>query len=294
MDPVSICRGPAMVGVPEPGMVISILRTTAEEEILPRFRRLTAGDIGCKKHPSDLVTTADIEAEKRLSAALTALLAGSVVVGEEGTEAHPQQIAALAGTAPVWLIDPVDGTNNFVEGRACFAIVVGLCLGGQVIAGWIHDPIADETVCAVAGEGAWLISSAGETRLRVAAPRPLEGMRGSLSHRLGKRVERRRTMGLGPALGEIVRYGSTGREYMDLAQGVLHFARYTRLKPWDHAAGVLIHQEAGGVSGLTADGGAYRPEPRVMEETVLLAPDREAWLELNAFFREIERSGTAS
>jgi fructose-1,6-bisphosphatase/inositol monophosphatase family enzyme len=82
----------------------------------------------------------------------------------------------------------------------------------------------------------------------------------------------------------IVRYGCVGREYMDLAGGALDFALYTRLKPWDHAAGVLIHQEAGGFSRITDDGTSYQPAPGIQQTTLLLAPDQAAWQALNAAF----------
>jgi 3-hydroxyisobutyrate dehydrogenase len=78
------------------------------------------------------------------------------------------------------------------------------------------------------------------------------------------------------------RYGSAGREYMDLARGALDFASYARLKPWDHAAGVLIHREAGGFSALRSDGSPYRPAPCIVEDTLLLAPDEGSWRRLHA------------
>jgi fructose-1,6-bisphosphatase/inositol monophosphatase family enzyme len=71
---------------------------------------------------------------------------------------------------------------------------------------------------------------------------------------------------------------------MDLAQGKLDFAQYTRLKPWDHAAGVLIHTEAGGFNRITGSRARYRPRPRIMEETLLLAPDEATWEALHETF----------
>ena len=248
---------------------------------MPRFRQLTDQDIAFKnENPKNLVTTADIEAEKRLSNELTRLLPGSTVVGEEGAEADPSVLSVLAGDAPVWLLDPVDGTYNFARGNDCFAVIVGYCQDGETVAGWIHDPVSDRTAWAVAGEGAWLTNSKGTKRLRVSAPRDVEQMTGSLGNRLAARMQRRRESGLDPVPGRIVRYGCTGREYMDLANGILDFAQYTRLKPWDHAAGVLIHREAGGHSLLTDTGLPYRPEPKILDNTVLLAPDKPCWNDL--------------
>ena len=81
-----------------------------------------------------------------------------------------------------------------------------------------------------------------------------------------------------------MRYGCTGREYIDLGRGTLDFARYQRLKPWDHAAGVLIHGEAGGFSALVEDERPYRPAPPIMDDTVLLAPDEASWRALRTAF----------
>jgi fructose-1,6-bisphosphatase/inositol monophosphatase family enzyme len=68
---------------------------------------------------------------------------------------------------------------------------------------------------------------------------------------------------------------------MDLGRGAIQFAQYTRLKPWDHAAGVLIHHEAGGFNRLRRDCSPYRAEPRIVEETLLLAPDEATWRTLD-------------
>ncbi|MBM3573671.1 MAG: inositol monophosphatase, partial [Alphaproteobacteria bacterium] len=85
-----------------------------------------AGDIKEKTGPKDLVTIADVEAERRLGPVLTDLLPGSVVIGEEAASADPTVLNRLAGEAPVWLIDSVDGTLNFSEGDPRFCVMVPL------------------------------------------------------------------------------------------------------------------------------------------------------------------------
>ncbi len=266
---------------PDSENVIAIIREVAAAEIMPRFRNLGADDVAHKRSPSDLVTTADLEAERRLSAALTHLRPGSAVIGEEAAEHDPTVLAALAGASPVWLIDPVDGTGNFAHDKPCFAVIIAYCLGGETLAGWIHDPIADVTAWAAKGRGAWLEDTAGARPIRAAKPRGLERMTGSLGWRLARRVEAHRESGL-TMPGRIVRYGCVGREYMDLGGGALDFAHYTQLKPWDHAAGVLIHHEAGGFSQITDHRTRYRPAPEIQEKTLLLAPDEATWHALDA------------
>ena len=267
--------------VPNVQSVIDIMRETAAEEIMPRFRKLEAGDISEKK-PGDLVTVADLAAEARLSAALGALLPGSNVVGEEMADADPSTLEALAGDAPSWIVDPVDGTQNFADGKPCFVVIVALCRGGETVAGWIHDPINDETAWAIAGEGAWI----GGERLVVPETPPPGALRGTITKPLRTRLEAR----IGPPVNGVsprfLRYFCTGREYMDLARGRLHLGQYTRLKPWDHAAGVLIHGEAGGFGGLAPHAAPYRPGAGIVSATLLLAPDRATWDTLHAAYAD--------
>src|SRR5437879_2711858 len=103
--------------------VTGLIEETAALEILPRFRKLAAGDIR-EKEPGDLVTVADEAAEARLTPLLTALLPGSLVLGEEAAAADPKLLNRLLGDHPVWVIDPVDGTGNFAAGRPAFAVMV--------------------------------------------------------------------------------------------------------------------------------------------------------------------------
>src|ERR1700720_3643047 len=85
----------------------------ADDEIMPRFEKLAAGDIS-EKSPGDVVTVADVAAEQRLPPALRALMRGSLVGGGEAVAADPAVLALLEGDDPVWVVDPIDGTANFV------------------------------------------------------------------------------------------------------------------------------------------------------------------------------------
>jgi fructose-1,6-bisphosphatase/inositol monophosphatase family enzyme len=270
-----------VAALPDPSHVSRIIRDVARREVLPRFRNLAADQVAHKGHARDFVTVADTEAERRLAELLSPLASGSAVVGEEAVEADRGLLAMLGGKAPVWLLDPVDGTSNYVSGTACFAVMVAYCAGGETLAGWIHDPIADTVVWAVASGGAWLEEPFGRRRLRASMGGDFGSMKGSLTRRAADRLYGALALrGVQPP--EIVRYGSVGREYMDLGAGAIQFAQYTRLKPWDHAAGVLIHREAGGYSRLRRDRSPYRVEPYIVEDTLLLAPDETTWQALDA------------
>src|ERR1700681_1681050 len=93
-----------------------IIRDVAAEEIIPRFRKLAAGDVEMKG-VNDPVTVADKQTEIRLTEELTKYLPGSVVVGEETFAKDKSIMAHLDAQHPVWIIDPIDGTRNFVSGN---------------------------------------------------------------------------------------------------------------------------------------------------------------------------------
>jgi fructose-1,6-bisphosphatase/inositol monophosphatase family enzyme len=137
----------------------------------------------------------------------------------------------------------------------------------------------------MAGEGAWRDIQGRVQPLDPLRAVPLDRLVGSLGPGLSRRLTARRQAGEHPLPERFVRYGSSGREYMDLAEGRLDFARYSRLKPWDHAAGVLIHGEAGGFSQLI-DGRSYSAASGIMEGTLLLAPDEATWHRLRHLLDE--------
>src|SRR4029453_6026268 len=126
--------------LPDADPATRLIEEAAAAEIMPRFRQLAAGDVR-EKAPGDLVTGADEAVEPRLRPALDSPPAGSVVVGEEAAAADPNLLNRLFDDQPVWIIDPVDGTSNFAEGRPAFAVMVALARGRDVLAAWIHDPV---------------------------------------------------------------------------------------------------------------------------------------------------------
>lgn len=248
----------------------------AAEEIMPRYAKLAAADVR-EKGPGDLVTVADEAMEHRLTTLLQDLLPGSVVIGEEAAARDGAVLLRLATDEAVWIIDPVDGTSNFAKAKGDFGVMVALVADGRAVAGWIYDPVGSRMATAELDAGAWLN---GE-RLKVAdvpsdpaelSGTLLAGFYGDLE--LGRRVQQRR---------ERVRALKTRRcaasEYLRIAGGEMHFALFTKLMPWDHVAGVLIHGEAGGYNAYV-DGGGYRPD-RISAPGLLLAPDAPSWQALH-------------
>lgn len=260
--------------IPDPAEVSAAIRTVAAAEILPRFGKLADAERWEKK-PGSWVTVADTAAEAALIAALTSILSGSVVIGEEAVEETPALLQQLTEDRPAWLVDPVDGTANFAAGKPIFAVMVALVIGGETQAGWIYEPLSDVMYWAVAGQGAWR-DDAPISAAQAAAP---DAMAGSLGARL------RRDPALSGRFARIENLQCCGIEYARLASGGLHFAHYRRLKPWDHAAGALLHREAGGYSARL-DGTPYRPgETQGEEGGLLLAPDPATWRDLAALIQ---------
>jgi fructose-1,6-bisphosphatase/inositol monophosphatase family enzyme len=270
-----------MTRLPDPDAVARLIAETAANEIMPRFRRLAAHEVREKK-PGELVTVVDEAVERRLEAALRDMVPGALMLGEEAAAADPTLFDHLLGEEAVWVIDPIDGTGNFAAGRPVFAVMVAFVRHGEVLGGWIFDPVAGRTAVAMRGEGAW---EEGR-RLRVAAPPDdpaalsgvlLAGFFGN--RRLGQQIQSRRDR-----VRAVKGLRCAGHEYLRLARGQTHFMLSTRLMPWDHAPGVLLHAEAGGYSAYF-EGGAFNPA-RIDAAGILLAPDRASWQALHHLLLE--------
>lgn len=230
------------------------IRKAAASEIMPRWRRLAAHEVDQKSGPHDLVTDADRKAELYLTEALVALLPGSVVVGEEAVHANPASYGAIRGDAPVWIVDPVDGTRQFVRGEAGFCTLVALAHRGTLLASWTYAPARDRLATAQRGKGAHLD---GE-RLFAGAPEPGRDLRVATSHPdYTTDEEKHALLGL-RADGVAPRpCGSAGLEYLAIARGESVAVAFSWEAAWDHAAGLLLVEEAGGTH-LTLTGEPFR------------------------------------
>lgn len=253
----------------------AVLAETALAEVMPRFRNLPDGSVRGKSSPRDLVTDADEAAERMIGARLAKLHPGAVLIGEEASARNPALLNMLVDADLAFLIDPIDGTRNYVAGLPLFGMMIAACHRGDVIAGVIYDPVNRDSALAVRGEGAWMEYDNGRrVPLTVAAPAPLEDMDGLIS--TGALPEPLRTT----VDSHLSRLASTSslrcaaHEYRMLAAGHCHIALYNQLTAWDHAAGWLLHREAGGYAARF-DGSPYKPTHRT--GGLLYAPDAGSW-----------------
>ena len=194
-----------------------------------------------EKAPHDFVTAADREAERLIADTLTREVPGSAVVGEELSPA-----AARAGDV-VWIVDPLDGTTNFLHGYPQYAVSIGCLVGGTLRAGVVYDVPRDIVYWGAAGLGAWQ----GERRLAVSSETtPTRALVGT-----GfpfKRLEAlpryvRQFAAVTRAASGIRRAGSAALDLADVAAGRFDAFWELALAAWDIAAGVVLVREAGGV-----------------------------------------------
>ncbi len=230
--------------------MLALMRQVTDAIILPRYRNLAAGEIE-EKQPGDLVTIADREAEAMLFEGLAKLDPGIALVGEEAVHADPALADRLAGSC--WIVDPVDGTRNFARGQAPFGIIIARAEGGEAQSGWIFDCLTGRFCAAHRGSGAFIGGERIEARASGEAP-PVA----AISLLFADQAQQ-------AALTDYVlphyRLADipfcAAEQYPRLANGTNDVSLFTRTLAWDHAAGALWLNEAGGCAARP-DGSPYR------------------------------------
>jgi myo-inositol-1(or 4)-monophosphatase len=195
------------------------------------------------KGPANFVSLADKRAEEMLYTDLNKARPGYGFLGEEGGNRE--------GTdkSHTWIVDPLDGTTNFLHGIPQFAVSIGLARECQVIAGLIYNPANDELYMAEKGSGAFL----NDTRLRVAGRKQLNEcvIACGLPH-IGRgdfELSRNEMAALQPKVAGLRRFGAASLDLAFVAAGRLDGYWERNLQPWDVAAGLILIKEAGGTVG---------------------------------------------
>ena len=238
--------------------------------IEPRFSALRSGDVRFKS-PGEVVTVADEEAEALMERGLRDILPGTPVIGEEGSSLDPSQLAAI-GRDRVWLVDPIDGTANFVAGRPDWAVMVALVDEGITVASWIWRPVDDVMYLAELGQGAF--RNGAPFRRTLPTP-PIGDMRGAVLTRFLEKDVASRIDGNRHRFGQVgAGRVCAGVDYPAIIEGDQEFVLFWRTHPWDHAPGILLLSEGGGV-GRRLDGTPY--EPTQQTAGLLAASSPAAW-----------------
>ena len=226
-----------------------LLREVSTEIILPRYQKLAAHEITAKL-ADDVVTVADNEAEERLTEGL-AKIADIPVVGEEAAFADASVFDRLTGDC--WIVDPLDGTRNFASGKPPFGILIAMAQGGETHTGWIYDCLSGRLCIAHRGKGAFVNGERIAARPTGEAP-PVAAL--SLVFMDPARREAVKTH-VAPRYRMVDVPYCAAEQYPRLALGTNDLSIFERTLPWDHAAGALWLNEAGGKCARP-DGSAYR------------------------------------
>lgn len=228
--------------------LIQALQSAALQEIMPRFRDRTFS-VGRKGTADDIVTDADIGAERAITERLQSLYPMALIVGEEATSAAPALLSGLSDADLAFILDPLDGTSNFAAGLPLFTVIGAIASRGRTVAGAIVDPVCGDAMYAVMGSGAWHLSRDGERRkLSSATARPLRNSRAAGLCLNTYSASRSAVISRLSGLGSLSALRCAGHEYRMIASGNCDLSLYMGepLSPWDHAAGILLCREAGG------------------------------------------------
>lgn len=250
--------------------ISALIKLVAEEEVTPRFRNLREDEV-IYKEPGEFVTSADLAAEIKLSEGLRKLYPDAIVTGEEDISNNPMRLVELLSADCGFLIDPIDGTNNFIKGNKKFAIMAVALQKGEVVASWIYLPAYNKLACAEKGAGAFIN---GKKIMLPDAPEILAEFIGAAHiNRMPEAVRNVTRENLNKIALNKPAF-CAGYDYVAITEGVKHFSAYYRTLIWDHLPGTLIYSEAGGyVMGL--DGKPYTSKND--GSGLLCAPDEESW-----------------
>jgi myo-inositol-1(or 4)-monophosphatase len=231
---------------PDPAELLALAVDTAREAaaLVARGRVSAREHVDVKSSPVDVVTAVDEASERLVVARLLEARPDDGVLGEEGA-------AATGSSAVRWVVDPIDGTVNFLYGLPAYAVSIAAEVDGVVRAGVVLNVATGELFTATAGGGAALaLPGGGPERLAVSRPPSLE--QALVVTGFGYRAELRRAQGkavadLLPRVRDIRRFGSSALDLCSLAAGRVDAFYELGLNPWDHAAGGLVAAEAGAV-----------------------------------------------
>ncbi|MFI7535780.1 inositol monophosphatase family protein [Streptosporangium sp. NPDC049376] len=250
-------------GGPPAGEDARLLARLAEEisreagEMLLAKRPARPEVLATKSSPTDVVTALDQAAEELIRDRIRRTRPGDAILGEEGGSTGEGRVR--------WIVDPIDGTVNFMYGLPEWAVSVGVEVDGEVVAGVVNVVPRGEVFTAVKGEGAWLAGERLRCTTGVSLDRALIAT--GFGYGAGRRAVQARVLAhVLPRVRDIRRGGSAASDLCSVAAGRVDGYYERGPQYWDHAAGGLIAAEAGArIGGL----GSRRPNPDL---TICAAP----------------------
>jgi myo-inositol-1(or 4)-monophosphatase len=251
-----------------PRELLALAEATAREAgaLLLRLRATERTGVGTKSSATDMVSDADRASERLIVERLRAVRPHDAILGEEG--------GASAGTSGVrWVIDPLDGTTNYLYGLSHFAVSIAAERDGEAVAGVVYDPVHDEMFAASLGGGADLngrpIAVSGLADLATALVATGFGYEAAVRAQQGRVIAR-----VLPLVRDFRRHGAAALDLCNVACGRVDAYFERGLQVWDMAAGALIVREAGGLTSAI-EGGSAVPGSMVAATPALLEPLRQ-------------------
>lgn len=252
------------------------------------FNKLSSSQVSTKSHDEDFQTIADLESEKFLTCELQALIPNSLVLGEEAQAAGQVGFDIFTSAQKdqyVWVIDPIDGTYNFVKGHDDFAVMVALVQNNETVGGWIYRPRTDDLISSVKGGALYHngqlsgLSPHNDGDLsKISGYTPLiYSDRAGLKQHFVKQAQQ---------LKHVTGLRCSGAHYLNIAKGQAEFYLVHHSKPWDHLAGSFLIKQGGGVS-TQWDSTEYKPSDY---KTMLLTANSQATYDAlyNSFIKPIK------
>lgn len=219
-----------------------------------------------KSSPTDVVTAIDEGCEQLIRSLILKVRPDDSFVGEEGDDVH--------GSSGVeWIVDPIDGTVNFVYGLPFYAVSIAAAVDGEVEVGYVINIANADEFTAIRGQGAWASGDEGPIRLQAPVVDRLEHALVATGFSYVKATRTRQAAAVAkllPEVRDIRRTGSAALDLCGLAAGSYDAYVEQGLKPWDLAAGGLIAREAGieisGVDGIPGERLVMAAHPSVSGE----------------------------
>ncbi|MCH9853052.1 MAG: hypothetical protein K0U45_06065 [Alphaproteobacteria bacterium] len=234
----------------------------AENHCMANFTKLNDSQIFDKNGGTNIVTQIDIDAEYALSQALAPLIKNALFVGEEIVETQPDLLTRAKQSEYVWLVDPLDGTRNFANHVLMFSSMISLIHNGKTIFSSLYDSNKRDMAVAIKEQGAFYLKSNNKIAVQPSDNIDISTMIGNYSKLVRRELMAKKTTNQlanddAPysdkdidarlqAMKEVVSLKCAGMDFIMMAQGKRHFSLYHNLHPWDHAAGKLLLEEAGG------------------------------------------------
>ncbi len=225
--------------IPELDTLANLVRLVAQDELVPRFRRIKQHI----KHDGSILTEADLAAQSALQNALASRWPDIPMLGEEMPLDRQEQLLQEASNG-IWIVDPLDGTSNFSLGIPYYSVSVALVVGDHIELGVVYDPERDELFTARHGSGAFL----NQERLNLSGMRQVDTMTVGMVDFKRLDASLAGKLAADPPYKSQRSFGSVALDWCWIAAGRGDVYVHGKQKMWDYAAGHIVLEEAGGYS----------------------------------------------